>query len=382
MKFSDAARPQLSDHRSRRRRRQAGAEARARRAEAAAGLPDWERLREAGAAIRERTLRDLGTHLEELEVSVIEEDGRVHWARDAAEAKRIITSLVGGETDVGLVRSDVTDEIGLKSRETGPYTKAAVVGAGFLVAETGTLVVADPGESLTFPGTLIAVAGIEDTVPAWSDLEVLLQLLPRSAVGRRMHPAVSFRTGGFDLVLLDNGRTRVLADETGRSALRCIHCSACSDVCPIYERTGPRPYGPGRAGPIGAVLTPQLRGVEAPLEASLPFASTLCGACADVCPVKIDIPGLLVHLRGEVVESRRNRPVPAPELLLMRGLAWSMGDRRRYEHTLMSRARWARLLARDGRIRRLPGLFGKWTDARDLPAPPRQSFRAWWRRRR
>ncbi len=382
MRFSDAARPELADPRARRDRREAAAETRARRAEAVEGEPDWEHLRASGAAIRDRTLCDLGTHLETLEASVAEEGGHVHWARDAAEARRIVTSLLPADAEPALLRSDVTDEIGLTGGEAGPETKAAVVGAGFLVAETGTLVVAGRGESLSFPGTLVVVAGLEDVVPAWSDLEVLLQLVSRAGAGRPMHASVATRAGGFELVLLDNGRTRVLADPGGREALRCVHCSACSDVCPVFERTGPRPYGPGRAGPIGAVLTPLVRGVEAPLGASLPFASTLCGACADVCPVKIDIPGMLVHLRGRVVESRRGRAVPPPELLLMRGIAWSMGDQRRYEQTLVRRARWARLLAREGRIRRLPGLFGKWTDARDLPAPPRQSFRAWWRRRR
>jgi len=381
MRFSDAARPELADAGGRRARRQAAAGARARRADATEDVPDWELLREAGAAIRDRTLRDLGTHLETLETAVTEEGGAVHWARDAAEARRIITRLLPPDTETALIRSDVTDEIGLAGGEAGPHTKAAVVGAGFLVAETGTLVVADRGEGLTFPATVVVVAGLEDVVPDWTDLEVLLQLLSR-ADGRPMKPAVTTRTGDVQLVLLDNGRTKVLADPAGREALRCVHCSACSDVCPVFERAGPRPYGPGRAGPIGAVLTPQIRGVEAPLGASLPFASTLCGACGDVCPVKIDIPGLLVRLRGRVVESRRHRPVPPPELLLMRGMAWSMGDQRRYERTLVRRARWARLLARDGKIRRLPGLLGKWTDARDLPAPPRQTFRAWWRRRR
>ncbi|GLY76003.1 4Fe-4S dicluster domain-containing protein [Actinoallomurus iriomotensis] len=382
MRFSDAARPELGDPAARRGRRRAAAEARGRRADAVGGFPGWEALREAGAAIRERTLRELGTHLETLEAAVEEEGGHVHWARDAAEARRIIDSLLPDDVPAALVRSDVTDEIGLDGAEPGPHSKAAVVGAGFLVAETGTLVVAERGDGLSFPGTLVAVAGIEDVVPGWTDLEVLLQLVSRAGAGVPMRPAISTRTGDFALVLLDNGRTTVLADPDGRAALRCVHCSACSDVCPVFQRTGPRPYGPGRAGPIGAVLTPQVRGVEAPLGASLPFASTLCGACADVCPVKIDIPAMLVHLRGRVVDARRGRPVPPPEMLLMRGLAWSMGDERRYEHTLVRRARWARLLARDGRIRRLPGLFGKWTDARDLPAPPRQSFRAWWRRRR
>jgi L-lactate dehydrogenase complex protein LldF len=382
MRFSDAARPELADPRARRTRRQAAAGARSRQAEATGEPPDWEALRESGAAIRERTLRELGTHLETLESAVIDEGGRVHWARDANEARRIIAGLLPADAEAALVRSDVTDELGLVGPEPGPHSKAAIVGAGLLVAETGTLVVVGRGEGLSFPATLVVVAGIEDVVPDWSDLEVLLQLLSRAGAGLPMHPAVATRAGGFDLVLVDNGRTKVLADPDGRDALRCVHCSACSHVCPVFERTGPRPYGPDRAGPIGAVLTPQVRGVEASLGASLPFASTLCGACADVCPVKIDIPGMLVHLRGRVVDARRHRALPTPEMLLMRGLAWSMGDERRYEQTVVHRARWARLLARDGRIRRLPGLFGKWTDARDLPAPPRQSFRAWWRRRR
>jgi L-lactate dehydrogenase complex protein LldF len=185
----------------------------------------------------------------------------------------------------------------------------------------------------------------------------------------------------FHLVLLDNGRTNALADEVGRAALRCIRCSACLDVCPVYERTGADAYGPVFPGPIGAILTPQLRGVEGRLEASLPYASTLCGACADVCPVKIDIPEILVHLRGQVIESRRRRPVPTPEMAMMRSAAWTMGDSSRYEPALRQGIRWARLLARGGRIRRLPGLLGKWTDARDLPAPPKETFRTWWRSR-
>jgi L-lactate dehydrogenase complex protein LldF len=182
-------------------------------------------------------------------------------------------------------------------------------------------------------------------------------------------------------VLLDNGRSDALADQVGRAALRCIRCSACLDVCPVYERTGGQAYGPAYPGPIGAVLTPLLRGVESPADAALPYASTLCGACGDVCPVKIDIPEILVHLRGRVIEARRWRPVPTPELLMMRGVAWSMGDRRRYEVALQRGTRWARLLARGGRIRRLPGHLGKWTEARDLPVPPRESFRGWWRYR-
>lgn len=372
MRFADAARTALTDAGARRARRRAAAE----RAGPAGGPAGRELLRQAGAAIRDRTLRDLGTHLRTLEAAVRDEGGAVHWARDAAEARRAVAGLLPGGEVPAVVASDVTREIGLAGPPPGPRTETAVVGAAFLVAETGTLVVADEG--LTFPGTVIAVAGIEDVVPHWSDLEVLLRLLP--AVGR-LPPAVSTRTGGLHLVLVDNGRTRALADATGRAALRCIHCGACRDVCPVYERAGPRPYGPGPAGPIGAVLVPLRRGVEGALEASLPFASTLCGACADVCPVKIDIPGLLVELRRRVVESRRQRPVPTAEALLMRGVAWAMADEHRYERAVGRQVRWARLFARGGRIMRLPGPLGRWTEARDLPAPPRQSFRAWWRRR-
>ena len=143
---------------------------------------------------------------------------------------------------------------------------------------------------------LVTILGIEKLVPTFADLEVFLQLLPRSSTGERMNPYTSLWTGvtrgdgpqEFHVVLLDDGRTRVLADEVGRQALHCIRCSACLNVCPVYARTGGHAYGSVYPGPIGAILTPQLHGIEnAP---SLPFASSLCGACYEVCPVKIDIP--------------------------------------------------------------------------------------------
>lgn len=174
---------------------------------------------------------------------------------------------------------------------------------------------------LTLPETLITVMGIEKVLPSFTDLDVFLQLLPRSSTGERMNPYTSMWTGvtegdgpqDFHLVLLDNGRTATLADEVGRQALSCIRCSACLNVCPVYERTGGHAYGSVYPGPIGAVLTPQLVGIEN--AASLPFASTLCGACYDACPVKINIPEVLVHLRAEAVESkRRGRLLPSPRL--------------------------------------------------------------------
>ena len=191
--------------------------------------------------------------------------------------------------------------------------KVAVSGANFAIAETGTtMVVESEGNGrmcLTLPETLITVMGIEKLLPSWRDLEVFLQLLPRSSTGERMNPYTSMWTGvtpgdgpqAFHLVLLDNGRTNVLADAVGRSALHCIRCSACLNVCPVYERTGGHSYGSVYPGPIGAVLSPQLTGVED--NASLPYASSLCGACFDVCPVRIDIPSLLVDLRRRHVEA-------------------------------------------------------------------------------
>ena len=185
-------------------------------------------------------------------------------------------------------------------RERFLRAKVAVSGANFAVADTGTLLVVESEGNgrmcLTLPDTLITVMGIEKVVPTWSDLEVFLQLLPRSSTGERMNPYTSAWTGvtpgdgpqAFHLVLLDNGRTATLADPTGRAALHCIKCSACLNVCPVYERTGGHAYGSVYPGPIGAVLSPQLTGVED--NASLPYASSLCGACYEVCPVAIDIP--------------------------------------------------------------------------------------------
>src|SRR5205814_9923041 len=129
----------------------------------------------------------------------------------------------------------------------------------------------------------------------------------------------------FHLVLLDNGRTAALADPHGREALHCIRCSACLNVCPVYERTGGHAYGSVYPGPIGAVLSPQLTGVED--NASLPYASSLCGACFDACPVRIDIPALLVHLRATHVEERRaTSRVPTPEAVALAAASWVVVD--------------------------------------------------------
>ncbi|MDT4905264.1 MAG: L-lactate dehydrogenase complex protein LldF [Pseudonocardiales bacterium] len=256
--------------------------------------------------------------------------------------------------------------------------QVAISGANFAVAETGTLcVVESEGNGrmcLTLPRTLITVMGIEKLVPTWTDLEVFLQLLPRSSTGERMNPYTSMWTGAtegqdFHLVLLDNGRTATLADPDGRSALRCIRCSACLNVCPVYERTGGHAYGSVYPGPIGAVLSPQLTGVKE--NPTLPFASSLCGACYDVCPVAIDIPTMLVHLRARVVESKGR----TPERAAMATAAWTMRSPKRWTRALRT-LRVGRLLR--GR-RALPPPLSGWTASRELPVPPKQTLRDWWR---
>lgn len=296
--------------------------------------------------------------------------------------------------------AELAEAARLHLREKFLRAKVGVSGANFMVAETGTLMVVESEGNgrmcLTLPETLISVVGIEKIVPTWRDLEVFLQTLPRSSTAERMNPYTSMWTGttdedgprAFHLVLLDNGRTDTLADEVGRQALRCIRCSACLNVCPVYERAGGHAYGSVYPGPIGAILSPQLRGTASEIDASLPYASSLCGACYEVCPVAIDIPEVLVHLRERIVEGGQvtregNKVVLKPA----KGHA--------AERAAMRAARWAfshpgalrggqRLASRTRRFhpRRVPGPGRAWSDTRDLPAVPAEPFRDWWQRTR
>ncbi|WP_116020746.1 lactate utilization protein B [Thermomonospora umbrina] len=267
--------------------------------------------------------------------------------------------------------------------------RVAVSGVNFAVAETGTLVVLESEGNgrmcLTLPETLISVMGIEKVLPAWRDLEVFLQLLPRSSTAERMNPYTSTWTGvtpgdgpgDFHLVLLDNGRTATLADEVGRQALRCIRCSACLNVCPVYARAGGHAYGSPYPGPIGAILSPQIRGIGSPVDASLPYASSLCGACFEACPVAIDLPEVLVHLRARAVENGPRHPLVDTA---MAAAGWTLRSPGRLALAQRVASSSRRLVGRRGRIRRLPGPLRAWTDTRDAPVPPPESFRAWWRR--
>ena len=468
--FPVAARKGLENEVQRSNLRQATGTIRTKRAAVVGEVAEWEQLRCAGEAIKNRTLRHLDQHLETLEASLSRAGATVHWAADAAEANRIVIGLVRatGEQEVTKVKSMVTQEIGLNEaleeagiaawetdlaelivqlghdfpshilvpaihrnrgeireifrEEMGVYgtpapeglsdepavlagaarthlrnkflrTKVAISGANFAVAETGTLVVVESEGNgrmnLTLPETLISVVGIEKVLPTVEDLEVFLQLLPRSSTGERMNPYTSTWSGPHEgdgpqdvhVILLDNGRTNALADPKGREALRCIRCSACLNICPVYERVGGHAYGSVYPGPIGAILNPMLRGVESPIDKTLPFASTLCGACNEVCPVRIPIADLLVHERHRVVEEKKRHQANQFEPTLMKVASWVMADGRHLAAAGKASSLAGRLLP-IRTIGPLPPPLSRWTDSRDVPMVPKQTFRQWWKENR
>lgn len=311
----------------------------------------------------------------------------IHRNRD--EIREIfLKEIPGVDPELNAVPAELAAAARAYLREKFMTTKVAISGANFGIAETGTLsVVESEGNGrmcLTLPETLITVMGIEKVLPRYEDLEVFFQLLPRSSTGERMNPYTSLWTGvtpgdgpqEFHLVLLDNGRTAALADSVGREALNCIRCSACLNVCPVYERAGGHAYGSTYPGPIGAVLTPQLAGMHAAKDdpnSSLPYASSLCGACFDACPVKIDIPSLLVELRHQNTE-QSGRTV---EQAAMKAAAAVMARPGLYT-TAQKAAGLGRVVAgRDKKITRLPAPFDGWSESRDIAAPPKQTFRDW-----
>jgi L-lactate dehydrogenase complex protein LldF len=307
--------------------------------------------------------------------------------RNRAEIRELFQRTMKLET-LGAEPEDLTNAARAFLREKFLRVNVGFSGANFAIADTGSVcVVESEGNGrmcVTLPKLLITLVGVEKIIPSFGDLEVFLQLLPRSATGERMNPYNSIWTGvragdgpgEFHVVLLDNGRTTVLADEASRETLDCIRCAACLNACPVYRQTGGHAYGSIYSGPIGAILTPQLQSMEH--STSLPYASTLCGACYDVCPVKIDIPEILIHLRRRIVEEGS---APLGERLAMKAAAFAFGDSSR----LSAAQKFARLAQRpfsdDGHISKLPGPIGAWTDARDLPAVPSESFRQWWAKR-
>jgi L-lactate dehydrogenase complex protein LldF len=297
-----------------------------------------------------------------------------------------------GISNLGEKPPDLAEAARRYLREKFLRVKIGVSGANFAVAETGSLVVVESEGNgrmcLTLPDVLISIVGIEKVIPRFQDLEVFFQMLARSATGERMSPYVSVWTAvnpkdgpkEFHVILLDNGRTRVLQDEKGRQALHCIRCAACLNACPVYGRTGGHAYGAVYPGPIGAILMPQLQAMEH--SQSLPYASSLCGACYEACPVKINIPEVLIHLRSQLVQAKQSHMASR---LNQENLGMKAVSKVFQSEWLLRRAhKLARLgqgpFRDDGVVSFMPGLSA-WTRGRDLPAIPKQSFREWWRER-
>lgn len=308
--------------------------------------------------------------------------------RNATEIRDLFRRSLPGCEALGNEPRELAEAARRYLRERFVHAQVGICGANFAVAETGTLcVVESEGNGrmcTTLPETLITVMGIEKVIPRFVDLEVMLQLLPRSATGERMNPYTSLWTGVTPgdgprenhLVLVDAGRTDVLADTIGRQALQCIRCSACLNVCPVFQLAGGHSYDAAYQGPIGAILVPQLSGLRE--GTSLPWASSLCGACYEVCPVKIDIPRVLVHLRGRV---QRERTRASAERTGMRALARVFVHRRAYAVT---QTLTRRVLARLADRRTAPWWArpaAGWLAHRDMPPPAPRTFRRWWRSR-
>jgi L-lactate dehydrogenase complex protein LldF len=469
--FSKAALPVLRNPQLRKNVAHAMDVIQAKRARLVAEKTDWQELRTAAAAIKDETLANLDIYLEQFEERCKAAGGQVHWAADAADARRIIVDILreekadevikiktmtsaeiqlnpfleaagvrAYETDLAEIilqlgedepshivvpalhvnRSqvreifarkmgipDLTDEPKVLTAAARNYLRqkfltvpTAISGANFLIAETGGVVVVESEGNgrmcLTLPRTMITLAGIEKVLPRFQDLEVMLQLLARSATGERMSPYTSLWTGvargdgsggdgpqRFHVVLLDNGRSSILAREKERQTLRCIRCAACMNSCPVYRQTGGHAYGSVYPGPIGAILTPQLQQLKH--AQSLPYASSLCGACYEVCPVKINIPEILIDLRAQVTDQERKtaRKFFDPMYVGMRAAsvifsrAWLF-----HAAQWMGRIGLKMFTRKDGWIHRLPGMGAKWTETRDLRGLPKETFHEWWKKSR
>ncbi len=422
-----------------------------------AALADSGALRDHAKRVKEHTLAHLDRYLEQLEASVQRLGGHVHWAADAAEARRIILDIAqkSGCRRAVKSKSMTTEEVhlnpaleaaGLEVTETDfgefviqlagerpshlvapavHHTRESIArllseklgaalpddarslaltgrrllrerfrradlgitGANFAVAETGTVVlVTNEGNgrlTTTCPRVHVALVGIEKVIPRLEDLPVFLKLLARAATGQTLSVYTTLLTGPrrpgeidgpeeFHLVLLDNGRSRVLATPF-RESLQCIRCGACLNACPVYRRVGGHAYGGTYSGPIGSVLTPLYDSVgENP---HLPHASSLCGACQAACPVRINIPHMLIGLRELQHEHKSGRGERLAYWL------WKEVLRRPWLYRLALRVARPvlRRLARDGWLSKLPGPAAGWTEARDFPAPAARSFRERWK---
>jgi L-lactate dehydrogenase complex protein LldF len=422
---------------------------------------DWEALREQGSAIRDFALTHLDTLLEQFERAVTARGGKVHWARDAKEAREIVLGILqeAGAKTVTKGKSMVSEEIALNpfleanglipvETDLGEYiiqlrkeppshiiapafhlhkeqvaqtfreahtmldakrnlderqalvsearqllraqfeaADAGITGANFLTAEEGAaIIVTNEGNGdLTrlLPKTHIVLTGIEKVCADLNDAAVLLRLLTRSATGQDISSYVSVMLGpsagdgpkAFHVVLVDNGRSRLIGGEA-EEVLRCIRCSACLNHCPIYGAVGGHAYGATYPGPIGAALNPGMLGVEN--AAHLANASTFCGRCAEVCPVKIPLPAIMRHWRA-----REHASGLAPKSFVAGLGLWAFFARRPalYRAVTGIAARVLKAIGGKGHIPALPLPRG-WFAVRDLPAPQGRTFHEMWKAKR
>lgn len=296
----------------------------------------------------------------------------------------------------GYDKSNSPEELALFAREQlrKDFLSAdiGITGCNFAVAESGaiTLVTNEGNARLatSLPDTQISVMGMERIVPTWEELDILVSLLTRSAVGKKLTSYITAITGTrlegevdgpeeYHLVIVDNGRSKILGTEF-QSALHCIRCAACINACPVYRHIGGHAYGSIYPGPIGAVLTPLLDGYENHKE--LPYASTLCAACTDACPVKIPLHEQLIRHRQIIVE--REKMAPTGEKLAMNGFVkWSTNPAAYKLSTKIARTA-LKPWTKDEKVSSGPGPLKGWTASRDFPAPSKQSFRSWFKENR
>ncbi|WP_222183819.1 LutB/LldF family L-lactate oxidation iron-sulfur protein [Geminicoccus harenae] len=427
---------------------------------AAERLPEFEQLRDQARDIKNHALANLDFYLEAFEARVLDAGGQVHWARDAAEARRIVQEICesADAKTVTKSKSMIAEEIGLNdhleaagitpvetdlgeyiiqlrkeppSHLVGPavhltkdqvadlfeqthglprtddptelvgqartvlrqkYLQAdvGITGANFLIAETGSAItVTNEGNAeLTqgLPKVHVVIASLEKVIPSMEDAFTLLRVLARSATGQEFSAYTTVMTGPkrpgdldgpeqFHVVLLDNGRTGMIGSKF-QDMLRCIRCGACMNNCPVYLAAGGHAYGWVYVGPMGSVLTPQFVGIES--AHTLPNASTFCGRCEEVCPVRIPLPNLMRHWREEQF---KRQLMPST---VRQGLgAWGYLARRPALYRLATRLAMGvlgRLGKKRGRFARLPLAEG-WTVSRDLPAPEGRTFMQQWRQR-
>jgi L-lactate dehydrogenase complex protein LldF len=276
-------------------------------------------------------------------------------------------------------------------REKFLSADVGITGCNFAVAESGTVVlVTNEGNArlcTTLPKTQITVMGMERLVPTWEELDVLVTLLCRSAVGQKLTTYVTGLTGPrrkeegdgpeeFHLVIIDNGRSDILGTEF-QSILHCIRCAACINVCPVYRYIGGHSYGSIYPGPIGAVLTPLLAGYDEYKE--LPYASSVCAACTEVCPVRIPLHELLIKHRRKIVEEEKKSPLG--ERLAMKGFRLAATSPKLYHLAAKTAFTMVKPLTEEAKLKSGPGPLKAWTEKRDFPAPQKETFREWFYKR-